>query len=350
MPGIGKYKKGKAFSLRSGNKPSGFKMMGSSKASPAKDLYIHRPDGSISKLDEKTYSQEDLMKRYEKIINQNANRKNANEESLDAKMAELGYDKQTMNAYYNGELNAQEDLFKEISAAESKHLNSGLTKMAVDKQFGNTLRKRIGGDTLSPSSRRYSPYAMDKSFSMTERMGGGVDSTEEDNQAAFLDSNPSGDVYFSSKIGNELDDPSNPDVGASSNFLTEDYIGGLKKEREELAKQQNQTNPIQYKDKKSPVKKPLVGNQKNLPEHLQKKILASPAKAYGKKSAAKMKDLSGDGKITKKDVLIGRGVIKKDSPAKAYKKSPVKNYKNPQDYKVFNMGNKPTPVKKHKKY
>tara|TARA_R100000781_G_C3968755_1_gene89372 strand:+ start:43 stop:444 length:402 start_codon:yes stop_codon:yes gene_type:complete len=26
------------------------------------------------------------------------------------------------------------------------------------------------------------------------------------------------------------------------------------------------------------------------------------------------------------------------------------NYKNPQDYKVFNMGNKPTPVKKNKKY
>jgi len=26
-------------------------------------------------------------------------------------------------------------------------------------------------------------------------------------------------------------------------------------------------------------------------------------------------------------------------------KSPAKNYKNPQDYKVFNMGNEPTPVK-----
>ena len=31
--------------------------------------------------------------------------------------------------------------------------------------------------------------------------------------------------------------------------------------------------------------------------------------------------------------------------------SPAKNYKNPQDYKVFNYGNKPTPVaKKKKKY
>ena len=29
--------------------------------------------------------------------------------------------------------------------------------------------------------------------------------------------------------------------------------------------------------------------------------------------------------------------------------TPVKNYKNPQDYKVFNMGNEPTPVKKKTK-
>ena len=33
---------------------------------------------------------------------------------------------------------------------------------------------------------------------------------------------------------------------------------------------------------------------------------------YGIGSPNKMKDLSGDGKVTKKDVLIGRGVINKD--------------------------------------
>lgn len=46
-----------------------------------------------------------------------------------------------------------------------------------------------------------------------------------------------------------------------------------------------------------------------------------------KGSPNKMKDLSGDGKVTKKDVLIGRGVLKKDgSPAKMDhgKKSPAK--------------------------
>lgn len=94
---------------------------------------------------------------------------------------------------------------------------------------------------------------------------------------------------------------------------------------------------------KSPILKALVGKQHNLPQHLQDAIKAAPespakqatdppnmrkkqfeeARMAGKKPSkrtkrtAKMKDLSGDGKVTKKDVLIGRGVLKKDgSPAK----------------------------------
>ena len=43
-----------------------------------------------------------------------------------------------------------------------------------------------------------------------------------------------------------------------------------------------------------------------------------------------------------------KAAIAKESPMDMQKKSPAKNYKNPQDYKVFNMGNKPTPVKKYK--
>lgn len=52
--------------------------------------------------------------------------------------------------------------------------------------------------------------------------------------------------------------------------------------------------------------------------------------AYSMKgSPFPMEDLSGDGKITKKDVLIGRGVIEKDeSPAKlkdaCYRKAKAK--------------------------
>ena len=56
-----------------------------------------------------------------------------------------------------------------------------------------------------------------------------------------------------------------------------------------------------------------------------------------KGSPFKMKDLSGDGKKTKKDVLIGRGVIEKDgSPAKlkdaCYRKAKAKYDKFPSAY------------------
>ncbi len=54
----------------------------------------------------------------------------------------------------------------------------------------------------------------------------------------------------------------------------------------------------------------------------------------------KLTDLSGDGKVTQKDVLIGKGVIKPNSPAK--QKSPLKQtvkdscYKKVKaSYKVF---------------
>lgn len=39
-----------------------------------------------------------------------------------------------------------------------------------------------------------------------------------------------------------------------------------------------------------------------------------------------MKDLSGDGKVTKKDVLIGRGVIGKDGTKKMYGGGMTKKY------------------------
>lgn len=46
-----------------------------------------------------------------------------------------------------------------------------------------------------------------------------------------------------------------------------------------------------------------------------KKIIKRKTKAVARKKR-KMADLSGDGKITRKDVLIGRGVIKKPAVRK----------------------------------
>ena len=91
----------------------------------------------------------------------------------------------------------------------------------------------------------------------------------------------------------------------------------------------------------------------------------SPAKMYGKKSPTKfnkgLKAAAAAGKLDKNPKF--KAAVDA-SPAKKYKSaaqrkavhasknekaSPAKNYKNPQDYKVFNMGNKPTPVKMHGK-
>ena len=108
--------------------------------------------------------------------------------------------------------------------------------------------------------------------------------------------------------------------------------------------------------KTSPAKKPLVGKQKNLPEAIKKKILASPAKkkddklvsVTSKEGQKRLKEFNkamnpkpkgGPFTIDGVTYTITKGKSKK-------KKSPAKNYKNPKDYKVFNMGN---PVKKYKK-
>ena len=67
----------------------------------------------------------------------------------------------------------------------------------------------------------------------------------------------------------------------------------------------------------SPLAKALVGNQDRLPEELKQKILDAPEDAKKGSPATKLEDLSGDGKVTQKDVLIGRGVIDKDGNKKS---------------------------------
>ena len=70
--------------------------------------------------------------------------------------------------------------------------------------------------------------------------------------------------------------------------------------------------------KKSPAKKPLVGKQKNLPEELKKKILASPSKMK-KESMAKMKKESAM-KMKKESMAK----MKKETAMKMKKKSAMK--------------------------
>tara|TARA_R100000234_G_C4973079_1_gene167204 strand:+ start:43 stop:303 length:261 start_codon:yes stop_codon:yes gene_type:complete len=66
---------------------------------------------------------------------------------------------------------------------------------------------------------------------------------------------------------------------------------------------------------KSPMMKALIGNQKNLPEELKEKILASPGKMYGKKGSMAKKYKSD---AQRKAVHASKA--EKASMAKNYKK------------------------------
>ena len=67
----------------------------------------------------------------------------------------------------------------------------------------------------------------------------------------------------------------------------------------------NMKDKSMAKMKKSPAKKPLVGKQKNLPEHLKKAILDAPAKMLSKSGMKMMKEGS-PAKLSKKTELKTR--------------------------------------------
>ena len=69
--------------------------------------------------------------------------------------------------------------------------------------------------------------------------------------------------------------------------------------------------------------------------------------AYDKLSDA---DKKGFDKAAKKAGLPQKQVLASAEKPKGNTESPAKNYKNPQDYKVFNFGNKPTPAKQKETY
>lgn len=71
--------------------------------------------------------------------------------------------------------------------------------------------------------------------------------------------------------------------------------------------------PQQYKSAKRAMKKPAMS-------HGNKPKMYGKPKMYDKKPNAKFPDLSGDGKVTKKDILMGRGVIDKPKMLKNKRK------------------------------
>ncbi len=66
-------------------------------------------------------------------------------------------------------------------------------------------------------------------------------------------------------------------------------------------------------------------------------------KMYDNKTAMKklFGDLNKDGKMSSYEQTRQDAIEKNMSPKKMYGESPKKNYMNPEEYKVFNMGNSP---------
>ena len=107
----------------------------------------------------------------------------------------------------------------------------------------------------------------------------------------------------------------------------------VKIERKSIAKMKKSPSKM-----KSPAKKPLVGKQKNLPDHLKKAILDAPAKMLSKSGMKMMKE----GSPTK--------LKKKESPAKM--KAPIKKSKKKveQDYARNAIADYKAGKKKEAKY
>ena len=114
--------------------------------------------------------------------------------------------------------------------------------------------------------------------------------------------------------------------------ITGTYTKG---ERDKMQSEVTDQSTLEAKTSGPGAAKKFFGNlPKDISSDIQMKFSPAKFKSYGKTSPMKkLTDLSGDGKVTKKDVLIGRGVISKDgSPAKyGNKKSP---------YKMGGYGNK----------
>ena len=100
---------------------------------------------------------------------------------------------------------------------------------------------------------------------------------------------------------------------------------------------------VRINPKKQKVESDKNFNYKQSDENLKSRYKSKPANlskrsydkyvtfhanldAAPKNSSIQMKDLSGDGEVTKKDVLIGRGVLNKDGSPVEMGHSPVKMY------------------------
>ena len=175
----------------------------------------------------------------------------------------------------------------------------------------------------------------------------------------------------------QTEKPSRKDLSMEDKYktdLTDEQKQRMKERMEEMGKEEMKAKPAKKREfdipegedarGKSPVKQTDKKNISGMSDEEVRKAFIK--KKTDKKLPGKIDKMPKGKKITKKktnkspfeaakpdypDIDGDGNTTESMKKAAADKKSPMKNYyKNPQDYKAFNMGNKPTPVKKHKKY
>ena len=174
----------------------------------------------------------------------------------------------------------------------------------------------------------------------------------------------------------QTEKPSRKDLSMEDKYktdLTDEQKQRMKERMEEMGKEEMKAKPAKKREfdipegedarGKSPVKQTDKKNISGMSDEEVGKAFIK--KKTDKKLPGKIDKMPKGKKMTKKktnkspfeaakpdypDIDGDGNTTESMKKAAADKKSPMKNYKNPQDYKAFNMGNKPTPVKKHKKY
>ena len=262
MAGIGKYKKGKAFSLKSGNKPSFFKMG----SSPAKkmDVYTNvldeegNPD--IRKMDTKSYGVEGNIKRVKNIQKNNRSIRAENEQNLDSNMINKhgadNYKAYTDWKFYGeGDYNdEQKAMFKEMDKSSDAFMNKGTVNVAVDGEEAKYFRGLYGDKYANWDTGRDKDALTKDMTNITGKAnlfmsdGSRTAGFPEDESTAKTDflTPESGSFVMSGKDPRSFDDPNTKYPGSGGQLLTRQEIKDLTKKGEE---REDSVNPLPKKNK-----------------------------------------------------------------------------------------------------
>ena len=205
--------------------------------------------------------------------------------------------------------------FMPVKAKNGKvtRINKDKTMQAKSGQFKNIVKDSVSGKITPEEAQK-----MIRKLVIAKQSGGGFDDEFKALQALNREFDRAKAKPTAQKMKEQLkkDIKDAPDKGTKSFLTRELKAGGKKAINLNLLPTEFQTEKEKKKflggDK--PKKKATKGNTARIGAGTSKMRKSMPRGDITKKmkdGGAAFPDLSGDGKVTKKDILIGRGVIKK---------------------------------------